>query len=466
MKRDPGDILDALIQQRGGAAAVAAPDGVLLVSGADIRPEPVRWLWPGWLALGKLHILAGAPGMGKTTLALAVASTITSGGRWPDGSRCERASVLIWSGEDDPSDTLLPRLLAMGADATRVHFVTGTRIAGEALPFDPARDLVQLTLAAERIGDVRLLVVDPVVSAVLGDSHKNAEVRRGLQPVVDLAAALDCAAVGISHFTKGSAGRDPAERVIGSVAFAAVSRIVLVAAKVKDDDGDDRRILARAKSNIGPDDGAFHYEFEQVELAAHPGVTASRILWGAAVQGTARDLLAEPEQDADAESALLDAIEYLRTELAAGATPTKDIQKAAGAAGHAWRTVERAKRRLGVKSSKETDGWVWSLPSGKAASKAATEILGGVGGVGGVGRVEAVKAAKTAKAANFHDGGLDGGLDPDPGEDFIGPPDLRRTARELVARMATYRGWTDSEREAWIADADTDPAAVLDCLAD
>ncbi|WP_155402821.1 AAA family ATPase, partial [Ralstonia solanacearum] len=95
-------------------------DGVILVNGADLKPQPVRWLWRDWLALGKLHILAGAPGQGKTTIALAFAATVTSGGRWPDGSRCGPGNVLVWSGEDDPADTLLPRLLAAGGDRGRV----------------------------------------------------------------------------------------------------------------------------------------------------------------------------------------------------------------------------------------------------------------------------------------------------------------------------------------------------------
>lgn len=162
----------------------------------------------------------------------------------------------MWSGEDDPADTLLPRLLAMGAEPARVYFVTGARIGNELQSFDPARDMAQLLVEAERIGNVRLLIVDPVVSAVAGDSHKNTEVRRALQPLVDLGASLGATVLGISHFSKGSAGRDPTERVVGSMAFGAVARVVLCAAKVKRrEDKGDRRILVRSKSNIGPDEG-------------------------------------------------------------------------------------------------------------------------------------------------------------------------------------------------------------------
>jgi putative DNA primase/helicase len=234
------------------------PDRVILTRGTDLNPEPVAWLWPYWLALRKLHILAGAPGQGKTTLALAMAATVTVGGRWPDGTRTSAANVLIWSGEDDPADTLLPRLLAAGADRDRCYFVQGARRDGEMVPFDPARDLAKLREAIQEIGGVSLLIVDPVVSAVSGDSHKNTEVRRALQPLVDLADACNCAILGITHFSKGGQGGDPSQRVVGSVAFAAVARVVLVAAKVRaDEEGRDVRILARSKSNIGPDDGGF-----------------------------------------------------------------------------------------------------------------------------------------------------------------------------------------------------------------
>lgn len=338
------------------------PDGVILINGADLTPEPVRWLWPDWLALGKLALLAGAPGTGKTTIAIAMAATVTIGGRWPDGSRCEAGNVLIWSGEDDPTDTLLPRLLAAGGDRSRLFFVSGTRVDGEMQSFDPARDMAALEYQASRIGGVKLLIVDPVVSAVAGDSHKNTEVRRALQPLVDLASRLDAATLGITHFSKGGAGGDPASRVVGSIAFTAVARVVLVAAKVKTDEGDDRRILARGKSNIGPDDGGFEYHPEQCEPL--PGIRASRIAWGKAVQGTARELLQEPDgQDGDDKSAVDAAADFLRQALADGITPSKTVEAEAKNAGVSWASVRRASDSLGVIKSRGMGGvWYWDLP--------------------------------------------------------------------------------------------------------
>ncbi|MEM5317243.1 AAA family ATPase [Paraburkholderia sp. JHI869] len=342
-----------------------ARDGVILVNGSKLKPLPIRWLWPHWLALGKLHILAGAPGQGKTTIAMGLAATITCGGRWPDGSRCAPGNVLVWSGEDDPADTLLPRLIAAGADRNRVFFVIGSRIGGQVHFFDPARDMVALLDACERIGKVRLIVVDPIVSAVTGDSHKNTETRRALQPLVDLAASIDAALIGITHFNKGNRVADPAQRVNGSIAFVAVARVVLVAARVKGDDGDDRRILARAKSNIGPDEGGFVYHLEQVE--ALDGIFASRIAWGEPVVGSARDLLTDPNDDdcSGEQSALDSAIEFLGEVLGSNVVPSKSVETEAREAGIAWRTVRRASEELGVKKRRgEGNRWYWSLPQG------------------------------------------------------------------------------------------------------
>lgn len=343
------------------------PDGVLLARGSELTPKPIDWLWQNWLAHGKLHILAGPPGQGKTTIAMAFAATVSSGGRWPDGSLCPSGNVMIWSGEDDPADTLLPRLLAAGADPSRILFVQGSRLDGQVLPFDPARDLVNLTEVALRVGGISLLVVDPVVSTVSGDSHKNTEVRRALQPLVDLASNLNAAAVGISHFSKGTAGRDPTERVTGSVAFGAVARVVMVAAKVKSDLGaEDRRILARAKSNIGPDEGGFEYVLEQLE--ALPGIMASRVLWGSAIDGTARELLVESDQEPqDARSATDDAADALVRILGRDTVPRREVIAQMKSEGFSDKVTRNARERLNVLVKrvgfgKETTTY-WSLPT-------------------------------------------------------------------------------------------------------
>lgn len=350
----------------------AAPT-VRLIRGDTVELEPVRWLWPGFIPAAMLTILGGAPGCGKTTIALAVAAILTSGGAWPGGTaRAIPGDVLIWSGEDGHA-VLAARLKAMGADMLRVQFIDG--ISGsEGEAFDPGRDMPLLQATAERLAAPRLLILDPIVSAVAGDSHKGAEVRRSLQPVVALAQRLSCAVVGVTHFSKGTAGRDPAERITGSIAFAALARLVLVAAKVQADEGDEpRRVLVRAKSNIGPDDGGFAYSLDRVEVA--PDVEGQRVVWLEALQGSARDVLAEAEANPDGDeeaSALDDAVQFLRSELRDGPKPAKAIFKEANDAGHHDRTLKRAKSKLQIESIREKAGWVWALAinSAKGANSA------------------------------------------------------------------------------------------------
>ncbi|MDP4028520.1 MAG: AAA family ATPase [Gallionella sp.] len=343
---------------------------VQLTCAADIKPEAIRWIWIGYIARGKFHVFAGMAGDGKTTIAIALVATISQGGRFPDGTRAPVGNVLIWSGEDSAQDTLVPRLLAAGADMSRVHFIGDVKHGDEIRSFDPATDIKAMADAATRIGNISLLIVDPVVNAVAGDSHKNGEVRRALQPLVELAEKLGCAVLGITHFSKGTGGRNPLERVTGSLAFGALARVVLATGKI-DDGGTTKRIFCRAKSNIGPDDGGFEYDFVQAELTDHPGIFASSILWGNAVEGTARELLAEPDSRETGDhdnTALDDAKEFLRELLADGELPQKQIQLDAKGASHSWRTVERAKKELHVRSRKSPldKCWYWGLTGNSA----------------------------------------------------------------------------------------------------
>ena len=150
--------------------------------------ENYRWVWPYWLARGKLHLLAGPPGVAKTTLALSMAATISSGKKkeWPDGTKVLHGNVLIWSGEDAIADTLMPRLIGMGADPECIHIISAVDEEGRARHFDPASDIQKLGPAFEGNTNQFLFMLDPLSNAIIGDSYKSTEVRRGLQPLVDL----------------------------------------------------------------------------------------------------------------------------------------------------------------------------------------------------------------------------------------------------------------------------------------
>lgn len=334
------------------------------VSAADIKPVAIRWLWPGWLAKGKLHILAGAGGTGKTTLLISLIATITTGGRWPDGEICqERGNVLIWSSEDDPADTLVPRLIAAGADVSRVHIIQGRINAqGEADPFDPANDIGLLRETARELGGVSLLMLDPVVGAVKGDMHKANDVRRGLQGVVDFAEDNLCAVVGISHFAKGGAGSSPADRVIGSQAFSALARTVLVAAKEQDSDA---RVLARAKSNIGTDEGGVSYTIEPCTIDG--GIETTHVAWGDLIEGSAREILGDVEgSDHDARTDDDDPSEALRRILKDGAMTGKQVKSLMTENGYSAKQTRTAREKLSIVTVREGFGkdirTLWSLP--------------------------------------------------------------------------------------------------------
>lgn len=335
--------------------------GVILHRASDVAIQPVQWLWPHWVARGKLHIIAGQAGTGKTSLILALLANLTNGHRWPDGaSGSDPAHVLIWSAEDSASDTIVPRLMAAGADLDRVHIISGVNAGETKRTFDPSADLDQLLPAIRELRPAAIMV-DPIVSAVAGDSHKNAETRRSLQPLVDLAEQFNLAVIGISHFSKGTTGREPLERVTGSLAFAALARVVLAAAKLPADNPHGaERILARAKSNIGPDEGAIGYKLAVVEVA--PGVEVARVEWQNAIDGSARELLAEPEQEEG--GALGEARAFLEDFLANGPKPVTEILSAAKRAGVAERTLKRAKSVIGATATKSGlhAGWQWSLP--------------------------------------------------------------------------------------------------------
>src|SRR5690606_34769706 len=281
------------------------------------------------------------------------------GDPWPDGTAAPLGRVLLWSGEDDPADTLVPRLRAAGADLSRV-LIVGDALTGDApRPFDPAQDLTALELQLERYDDIALLIADPVVSAIGGaDSHKNGEVRRALQPLVNLGQRLDCAVLGISHFSKGSAGRDPTERVTGSVAFGALARVVLVAGKGEDGG----RLLARAKSNIGPDGGGYRYNLEQIDIGG--GLEASTVRWGEAIEGSAREILSDIEAVEDRDDPAIDAAGFLFELLRHGARPAREVLSEAVDAGFSRDQMHRAKRKIGAVAVKlgMARGWAWQLP--------------------------------------------------------------------------------------------------------
>jgi len=344
-----------------------------LESGSDIQLVSVIWLWPHWLPTGKLILLAGAPSTGKTTLALSFAAAISRGGKWPDSGRAPKGLIVIWSSEDDKADTLAPRLEAMGADLSSIRFISGvSEGTGSLSSFDPATDSEVLLQGLRELTGVKLIIIDPIVSAIAGDSHKNAEVRRGLQPIVDLANEIGAAVIGITHFTKGTGGKDTTERVTGSLAFAALARVVLATARDLLNGG---FILTRSKSNLGPDGGGFRYDLEQVTLKSHPDIEASRVVWGDFIEGSAKELIKAAEAENVVPNHEGSAESWLAAYLASGPMLATELVAQGKADGFSKERLDRAKSKIGATSKRNGYGgqWWWLLP-GQVIQKGGDEL--------------------------------------------------------------------------------------------
>ena len=350
-------------------------EGAAFMSLETVDPEPIEWLWPGYLARGKLHILAGSPGTGKTTIALSLIASLTSGCKLPDGHQAAPCEAIIWSAEDDLADTLVPRLIAAGADMKNIKAVIGcpkTDKNGKKVvkPFNPATDMEELSKGMEQFFNVGIIIIDPITSAVSGDGHNNTDVRKGLQPLVDLGLKHNVAILGISHFTKGTAGRDPTERVTGSVAFGALARMVFVAAKREDEADGGSHMFARSKSNIAPCRGGFAYDLIQCNLLPW-NIEASLIQWGTKLEEGAKEMLARAEnvdKEETDDTKTNTAIHFLKTVFRNGPISTNDLNQKAAEQGLKSRTLMSARKILGVKAEKSTGrdgGWTLSLPAAK-----------------------------------------------------------------------------------------------------
>lgn len=333
-----------------------------IINMSDIQAQPITWLWDGWLPLGKMTILAGAGGCGKTNLTLALIATITTGGIFPDGSKCSNVGkVLIYSTEDDPADTLKPRLIANGADISKVSIISGrTNEKGELEPFDPAQDFPKIEEYIKSNPDVKLLMIDPIIAAVSGDMNKANDVRRSLQPLVDLANEYKFSVLGITHFAKGTSGSSPADRIIGSQAFTALARMAWSAAK-REDEGD--CILVRAKSNNSILEGGVRYQIESETVLN--GIETTKTVWLGTIEGTAKELLNEAESAESNGSTVDFAKEFLIDLLSSVENmPSKEVQSQAKDAGFSPASIRRAQEKLNIKPFKPQGEkvWFWSLP--------------------------------------------------------------------------------------------------------
>jgi putative DNA primase/helicase len=356
---------------------------------ANVRP--ITWAWQHRIPLGNFSLLVGEEGVGKGTLLAWMIARLTRG-ELP-GDLGTPANVLIIGDEDGFDDVWTPRLLAAGADLEHVRDLPASDTLGL---LDVRRDVEHLRRIV-RQGGFRVVVLDALLDNLPDstDEFKPRSVRAALRPLGRLARQERFAALGSLHTNKG--GETFRQKMSGSHAFNALARSGLLLAQHPDDE--DRRVLARGKGNLSrtPPSVEFAITGRAMEINGF-GLDIPLADGFAESDLRIEDLLMPPGET----DSLSEACEFLRDEVAEGARPTTELKKAADQAGISWRTIERAKQRLGVRARKIGASWHWEK---KTAKKTATCEDGGLGGDGGVD-----KTAKTAKAANNTHGGVDGGL--------------------------------------------------------
>jgi len=338
----------------------------------SITPKLVRPLWPRRFYLGKLGMSTGHPGLGKSLITLDMTARITTGRPWPDdpATPTEPGDVLLITCEDDPEDTIVPRLIAARADLSRVHILRGVhwydsearKAVDRAFSLD--RDIDAMRKALDALPKCRMIVFDPI-TAYLGriDSHKAAEVRSVLSPLAELAAEREVAVSLVNHLNKGTG---PAlTRSMGSIAFIASVRVAW--GIVRDEENPARRLMLPIKNNLAPDNlGGLAYEIQ----ATPEGLPV--ITWDARPVHRDVDEALAPDQQGD-RSERREAREWLRELLGDGPLPAKEIEKLGKESGHSLRTLQRVKNELDVLSHKEgiglTSSWVWSLPTPQEGQK-------------------------------------------------------------------------------------------------
>jgi AAA domain len=312
---------------------------VILRKASSIKPARVRWLWADRLAVGSLALLAGREGVGKSILAYWLVAVITRG-VLPGEHLGQPKAVLVAASEDSWEHTIVPRLIAAGADLDlvyRVEVVTSANVHSE---ISMPQDLHDLEQRAVEVGAV-LLLLDPLISRLSDrlDSHRDAEVRLALEPLAALANRARLAVLGIIHHNK-SGSTDPLQVVMGSRAFTAVARSVHTVILDPDDETGRRRLFGTPKNNLGRSDlPTFSFVIDSFTIETDDGDPAwtGRLLWGAR---QARHRFMTPWSERASEtgeqrSAASDAQHWLEDCLTmnGGVAESAKIKKAAHAAG-------------------------------------------------------------------------------------------------------------------------------------
>ncbi|MEM9418947.1 MAG: AAA family ATPase [Planctomycetota bacterium] len=416
---------------------------------SSVQPTAVRWLWQDRLALGKLTLLAGDPGLGKSFLTLDLAARVSAGRPFPGETSPHKAAevigglpshhnpqphadaepraakrlvspthadtvhgvvkptqptfvqpqpprgvrltggqkVILLSAEDDPADTIRPRLDAAGADCDNVLLMKGIRFAEKERSVNLREDLIHLEAFVKQLqGECRLIIIDPI-SAYLGDDegHSNTKVRNMLAPLSDLAQKHRLAILAVTHLNKGSGNGGPQNaiyRTMGSLAFTAAARAVHLVARDKQDPTGQRRLMLPVKNNLGMDRTGWAFRLAEHTFTDPTGGdpdecptgrrTETKVIWeDQPTQETADELLMQLAQAPSSSAArptpaMDEAIAFLQDTLANGPKPAKQVQAEASELGISPKTLRKAREATGVTVDRlggRYGQYQWSCPA-------------------------------------------------------------------------------------------------------
>ena len=306
---------------------------------ANIEPKEVEWLWYPYIPYGKLTLIQGDPGEGKSTFVLQLISILTNGGELPDGTTMSDCQIVIYQcAEDSKEDTIRPRLIMAGADCERVVFI-------------PDQDEV-LTLADARIeraiidSKARLLVLDPIQAFLPQDvDMQSAAAMRGLmRNLAEIADRNSCAIILIGHMNKSTGGKK-LYRGLGSIDIAAIARSILLISR--DEDSPEIRYMVPIKSSLAPEGPAIGFSLTEEH--------------GFQWIGTCDFPPAIVEEELSLSSKKERAKECLRLLLAEDDIPSVEILKQMKEMNISPRTVRTAQKELGVMAYRKENDWYWHI---------------------------------------------------------------------------------------------------------
>lgn len=309
-----------------------------IISMDTVKREEINWLWYPYIPFGKLTIVQGDPGEGKTTFALHLAAELSNGRCFGSDAVGEPINIIYQTAEDGLSDTIKPRLEDAGADCSRILVIDDRD-----RPLNMQDSRIEQALEQTQ---AKLLILDPI-QAFLGDKvdiNRANETREVTKTIGDLAERTGCAVILIGHMNKGS-GAKAAYRGIGSIDFFAIARSVLLVGRVPDDPS--IRAVAHIKNNLGPegDTVAFRLSENSFDWIGNYDISADELLSG----------ISSGDKKLKAENLLKSLLEENRT------YPANEIFVKGKQQGISKRTLENVKQELGIKSIRVGTGWHWSL---------------------------------------------------------------------------------------------------------